>query len=72
VLEQRRHRRVLGAEQGPLVLADHDRVPPAVRVSQRGDQGGGLQAACPGQRPAVAGIEEPGHQRGGLVPLPCP
>jgi hypothetical protein len=79
VLEQRRHRGVLGAVEGSLVLPDHDRVPAAIRVSQRGDQGRGLRATHPGQRPAVAGVEEPGHdppvpghQRGGLVPLPCP
>jgi hypothetical protein len=78
MLEQRRHRRVLGTVEGPLVLADHDRVPAAVRVGQRGGQGRGLRAARPGQRPAVAGIEElghdppvPGRQRGGLVPLPA-
>ena len=78
VLEQRRHRGVLGAVEGALVLADHDRVPAAVRVGQRGDQGRGLRAARPGQRPAVAGVEElghgapvPGYQGGGLVPLPC-
>jgi hypothetical protein len=28
VLEQRRHRGVLGAVAGTLLLADHDRVPP--------------------------------------------
>ena len=79
VLEQRRHRRVLGAVEGPLVFPDHDRVPPAVRISQRSDQGRSPRAARPGQRPAVAGVEElghdapvPGHQRGSLVPLPRP
>ena len=79
MLEQRRHRGVLAAVEGPLVLADHDRVPAAVRVGQRGGQGRGLRAPRPGQRPAVADIEElghdppvPGHQRGGLVPLPRP
>jgi hypothetical protein len=30
----------------------HDCVPPAVPVGQLGDQGGGLRAARPGQRPA--------------------
>jgi hypothetical protein len=36
-------------------------------VGQRGGQGRGLQAARPGQRPAVAGVEElapPGPERG--------
>ena len=78
-LEQRCHRGVLAAVEGALVLADHDRVPAAVRVGQRGDQGRGLRAARPGQRPAVAGVEElghdapvPGYQGGGLVTLPRP
>jgi len=30
MLEQGRHRRVLSAVEGPLVLADHDRIPAAV------------------------------------------
>jgi hypothetical protein len=77
VLEQRRHRGVLAAVEGPLVLADHDRVPPPVRIGQRSDQGRGLRAARPSQRPAVSGVEELGYdppvsgrQRGGLVLLP--
>jgi len=37
VLEQRRHRGVLAAVEGPLIFPDYDRVPPAVRVGQRGD-----------------------------------
>jgi hypothetical protein len=60
-------------------MSDHDRVPAAVWISQRGDQGSGLGAARPGQRPAVADVEELGHdapvpggQRGGLVMLPRP
>jgi hypothetical protein len=77
VLEQRRHRGILAAVEGPLVLADHDRVPPPVRIGERSDQGRSLRAARPSQRPAVADIEElghdppvSGHQRGGLVLLP--
>jgi hypothetical protein len=79
VLEQGRHRGVLGAVEGPLVLPDHDRVPATVRVGQRGDQGRSLRAPRPCQRPAVADVEElghdapvPGYQGGGLIPLPRP
>ena len=50
VLEQRRHRRVLAAVERPLVLPDHDRVPPPVRVRQLRDQRGGLRAPRPRQR----------------------
>ncbi len=77
VLEQRRHRGVLAAVEGPLIFPDYDRVPPAVRVGQRGDQGGGLRAARPCQHPAVPDVAElghdlavAGHQRGSPVPLP--
>jgi hypothetical protein len=35
--ERRRHQRVLRSVEGTLVLADDDRVPPAVRVGQRSD-----------------------------------
>jgi hypothetical protein len=79
VLEQRRHRGVLAAVEGPLVFADHDRLPPALGVRQGGDQGGGLRAARPGQRAALPDVEElrhdppvPGHQRAGLGQLPRP
>ena len=58
VLEQRRHRGVLAVVESPLVFPDHDRVPAAVWIGQRADQGGGLGAARPGQRPAVADVEE--------------
>ena len=58
-------------------IPDHDRVPAAVRVGKRRDQCRGLRAPRTGQRPAVAGIEElghdpsvPGRQRCGLVSLP--
>jgi hypothetical protein len=77
VLEQRRHRRVLASVERPLVLPDHNRVPARVRVGQFGDQRGGLRAARPRQRPALADIEElrddppvSSDQRPGLVPLP--
>jgi hypothetical protein len=79
VLEQRRHRRELAPAERPLVLPDHYRVPAALGVSQFRDQRGGLRAPCPGQRPALADVEElrhdlsvPGHQRSGLVTLPDP
>jgi hypothetical protein len=79
MLDQRRHQRVLAAVKGPLVLPHHDRVPPAVRVGQRGDQRGGPRAAAPRHRPALPGIEElrhdppvTAHQRIGLRALPGP
>ena len=46
MLEQRRHQRVLGAVEGPLVLADDDRVPAPARARQ------GPRSA---RRPAAAG-----------------
>jgi potassium-transporting ATPase potassium-binding subunit len=53
VLEQRRHRRVLAAVERALILPDHDRIPPAVRVGQRRNQRAGLRpvnlAASSGQ-----------------------
>jgi len=74
-----RHRCILAAVEGPLIFPDHDRVPAPVRVGQLGDQGGGLRAPRPGQRPAVPDVEElghdlpvPGHQRPGLFSLPRP
>jgi hypothetical protein len=77
MLEQRCHQRVLAAVERPLVLADHDRVEPAVRVGHRSQQGGGLRAARPRQHPALPGVEElrgdppvPGHQRRRLAELP--
>ena len=79
VLEQRRHRRVLAAVERPLVLPDHDRVPPPVRVSELGDQRGGLRAAGPRHLPGLPDVEELRHdlpvtadQRLGLLPLPRP
>ena len=79
MLEQRGHRRVLAAVERPLVLPDHDRVPPPVRVSELSDQRGGPRAVPPRQAAAVPGVEElrhdltvPGHQHPGLLPLPRP
>jgi hypothetical protein len=79
VLEQRRHQRVLVPVERPLVLPDHDRVPPAVRVRELGDQRGGLRAPGPRQRPGLPRIEELRHYRAvsrgqhdGLSQLPGP
>ena len=63
VLEQRRHRRVLAGIERPLVLSDHDRVPPTLWIRQRSHQGGSLRAPRPRQRPALPHIEELGHDR---------
>ena len=77
MLEQRRHGRVLAAIERPLVLPDHDRIPPAIGVGERGDHGRGLRAARPREYPALPDVKElahdppvPGNQRGSLVPLP--
>jgi hypothetical protein len=79
VLEQRRHRRVLVTVERPLVLPDHDRVPPPIRVRQRRHQGRGLRSPRPRQRPALPRIEElrhdhpvPRRQHDGLLQLPGP
>jgi len=75
VLEQRRHRRVLAAVKRPLVLPDHDRVPPPVRIRELGDQCGGLRAPRPRHRPGLPHIEELRHDepRGrGPEPRPAP
>jgi hypothetical protein len=79
MLEQRRHRRVLAAVERPLVLPDHDRVPAPVRISQLGDQGGGLRTAAPRHRPALPLVEElrynlamSADERPGLIELPGP
>ena len=70
---------VLAAVERPLVLPDHDRVPPPVRIGQRRHQRSGLRAPRPRQGAARPGIEElrhdrpvPGHQHPGLLPLPRP
>ena len=77
MLKQRCHRGVLAAVKGPLILPDHNRVPPAIGIGERGDQGRGLRAARPGQRAALPDVEEgshdpavPGHQRSRLRLLP--
>ena len=79
VLEQRRHRGVLAAVERPLVLPDHDRVPPPPRIRELGDQRGGLRAARPRHRPGLPHIEElrhdhpvPPHQCLSLLTLPRP
>ena len=79
MLEQRRRRRVLAAVERPLVLPDHDRVPPPVRVRERGHEGGGPRAPRPRQDPALPGVEElrhdhpaPRRQHHGLRQLPGP
>ena len=56
--ERRLRARYLGRR---LSLGVTARVPPAVRISQRGNQGRSLRAAHPGQRRALAGVEELGH-----------
>ena len=58
VLEQRGHRGVLAAVERPLVLPDHDRVPPALRISQLRHQRSRLRAPRPRQRPGLPCIEE--------------
>ena len=79
MLEQRRHRRVLAAVERPLVLPDHDRVPPAVRIRELRDQRGGLRAPRPRQGPALPRVEElrhdhpaPRRQHHRLLQLPRP
>jgi hypothetical protein len=79
MLEQRRHRRVLAAVERPLILPDHDRVPPPVRIRQRRHQRRGLRTARPHQCPALPRIEELRHdhplprgQHDGLSQLPGP
>ena len=79
MLEQRRHRRVLAAVERPLVLPDHDRVPPPVRVRELRDQRGRLRAPCRRQDPALPRVEElrrdhpaPRRQHYRLLQLPRP
>jgi hypothetical protein len=61
VLEQRRHRGVLVAVEGALVLADHDWVPAAVRVGQRG---GAVAAFSVGVVPRqISGASRPARVR---------
>jgi hypothetical protein len=47
--EDRRHLQELLAVEGAFVLADHDRVELAVRVSDRCQEGGGVGSVGPGQ-----------------------
>ena len=61
MLEQRGHRRVLVPVERPLVLPDHDRVPAPVRIGELRDQGSGLRAPRPRQRPGLPGVEELRH-----------
>ncbi|MDT5024064.1 MAG: hypothetical protein QOE61_490, partial [Micromonosporaceae bacterium] len=53
-LEQRRQVEQLLAVERPLVLPDHDRVEPALRVGDRRQQRGRLGSLGPGQPPGVA------------------
>src|SRR5439155_17381831 len=45
---------VLGAGEGALGLADHERAEPAVLASAVGEESGCLRSARPGQRPRDA------------------
>src|SRR5260370_8240829 len=79
MLEQWRHRRVLAAVERPLVLPDHDRVPPPVRIGELSDQRPGLRAAGPRQLPGLPHVAQIPHDlppaadnRPHLLPLPPP
>jgi hypothetical protein len=48
MLKQRGHQRILVPVERPLVLPDHDRVPPPLRIRQLRHQGSGLRAPRPG------------------------
>ena len=79
VLEQRGHRRVLAPVERPLILPDHDRVPPPVRVRELRHQRSRLRAPRPRQRPGLPHIEElrddhsvPRGQHRRLLQLPRP
>jgi hypothetical protein len=56
--EQGCHRRVLASVERPLVLPDHDRVPPPVRIRQRGHQSRGLRAPCASQAIGTLSAEQ--------------
>jgi hypothetical protein len=58
VVEDGEGERELVAVEGAPRLADHHRVEPAVGVAQRCQQLAGLRPSRPGQRPAVAAVEE--------------
>jgi hypothetical protein len=69
----------LPAVEGPLELADHDRVERAVGAGGGGQHGGGLGALLPGHGTGVSDVEKLGgdpavstDQLAGAVQLPLP
>jgi hypothetical protein len=79
MLEQRRHRREPVPVERPLMLPDHDRVPPALRILQRSHQRSGLRPPRPRQLPGLPDIEKlrhdhpvPRSQHHRLLQLPRP
>jgi hypothetical protein len=50
----------LVAEEGPLWLADDDRLEAPVRIPERVEEPRGLGSALPGQRAGLADVEEIG------------
>ena len=69
---------LIGGER-PLVLADHDRVEPAIWIVERGQQRGGLRTLPPTAAARAADIEVlgddhpvSGDEFSGAVPLPVP
>ncbi|MCG5471356.1 hypothetical protein LADH09A_005345 [Micromonospora sp. LAH09] len=69
---------LIGGER-PLVLADHDRVEPAIWIVERSQQRGGLRAMPPIAASRAADIQVFGHDHpvsgdefSGAVPLPVP
>src|ERR1019366_5359134 len=70
MLEQRRHRRVLAAVERPLVLADHDRVPPPAWVRQlRAHAAGPATSPDPASPPLTPGRKTRTATR--RAPVPC-
>ncbi|MFE2750515.1 hypothetical protein ACFXGA_00775 [Actinosynnema sp. NPDC059335] len=66
-------------EEGPFVLADHDRVDPVGRIGDRAEQGCGLGSLWPGHLAGAGGLEVladdravPGGEPAGDVELPRP
>jgi hypothetical protein len=51
----------LASGERPRVLADHDRVEPAIGIGESGQQRGRLRPPNPGQLPGAADIEEFDH-----------
>jgi hypothetical protein len=51
----------LVAGERPRVLADHNRVEPAIGIGDRGQQRGGLRPLGPGQLTGAADVEELDH-----------